>query len=304
MLYIRSLREGLPVFRALGSSTRIAIMELLIEKGPLRMTSIAQQLGITGGALTSHVKELTDAGLIYIETTGGKHGLQKICHAYDRRILVESAPTALDAQSYQEDLQVGSFDECTVSAPCGLARLDGIIEPTDTQESFAATDRARAGLVWFAQGELVYRLKNPLQKGDKALELNISMELASFATTPDNTADVDVTLTINGTPVGTWAVAPGRTSERSPHGWWRRGWPQHGHLYLFSISAEGAFIDGKRISSAKIGNIELGEEGIALGISANPGKSNAGGLMMYGQTFGHHEQDIRTLLKYRHGKQK
>ena len=63
MIHIHSLRDGLPLFKALGSETRIAILELLIEQGPMRMTKIAQELQITGGALTTHVRMLNEAGV-------------------------------------------------------------------------------------------------------------------------------------------------------------------------------------------------------------------------------------------------
>ena len=78
---IQNLREGLPVFKALASGTRIAILDLLMNKGPMRMTAIAESLKITAGAITSHVKALHEAGMITIETRGGKHGMQKICRA-------------------------------------------------------------------------------------------------------------------------------------------------------------------------------------------------------------------------------
>lgn len=304
MFYIRSLREGLPVFKALGSSTRIAIMELLIEKGPLRMTVIAQQLGITGGALTSHVKDLTNAGLVYIETTGGKHGLQKICHAYDRRILVEAAPIGLDQQIYHYDLSVGSFVDSQVTGNCGLARLEGVLESLDSQDIFRSPERERAGLVWFEEGSLTYQLATPLQQGDKALELNISMELASFETNAAGKAGVDVTLAVNDTPVASWAAAPGRMGERNQFGWWQHGWPQHGHLSLVSINAEGTYVDGKRVSSVKASSLEVEESVLRITISSKPRGARSGGLMIFGSAFGHHSQDINTLLKYRHGKQK
>ena len=78
---IQNLREGIPVFKALASETRIAILELLMKHGPMKMTAIAELLQITAGAITSHVKAMHEAGMISIETRGGKHGLQKICSA-------------------------------------------------------------------------------------------------------------------------------------------------------------------------------------------------------------------------------
>ncbi len=87
-MYVRSYREGLSLFKALGSDTRIRILELLIEKGPLFMTAIAEEVKITGGALTAHVKMLHDAGLISIEERPGNHGKKKLCRTNNQGIVV------------------------------------------------------------------------------------------------------------------------------------------------------------------------------------------------------------------------
>ena len=86
---IQNLREGLPVFKALASDTRVAILELLMNKGPMRMTVIAESLKITGGAITSHCRDLLKAGLIKIETRSGKHGMQKICSAVTDSLAID-----------------------------------------------------------------------------------------------------------------------------------------------------------------------------------------------------------------------
>ncbi len=90
MVHIQNLRDGYPIFKALSSETRIAIVELLAKKGPMRMTAIADELGITGGAITTHVKLLQDAGIVQIEAKKGKHGIQKICSASDEEIRIDS----------------------------------------------------------------------------------------------------------------------------------------------------------------------------------------------------------------------
>lgn len=86
---IQNLREGLPVFKALASETRVAILDLLMKHGPMKMTAIAESLKITAGAITSHVKALHEAGMITIETRGGKHGVQKICRAVTDPIAID-----------------------------------------------------------------------------------------------------------------------------------------------------------------------------------------------------------------------
>lgn len=94
MLSITSPQEGYQLFKALGSQTRISILELLLDKGPLSMTAIAREMGITGGALTSHIKLLQDAGVIDIEQRGGKHGVQKVCRVNKLRFTVAFKPKA------------------------------------------------------------------------------------------------------------------------------------------------------------------------------------------------------------------
>lgn len=90
VIHIKSHRKGLAVFKALSSETRIAIVELLAAKGPMRMTAIAEALNITGGAITTHMKLLQDANIVLVKQTKGKHGVQKICEANDTEILIDS----------------------------------------------------------------------------------------------------------------------------------------------------------------------------------------------------------------------
>lgn len=94
MININSPQEGFQIFRALGSQARVNILELLLEKGPMSMTNIAQEMGITGGALTSHIKLLEEAGIIGIEKRGGKHGVQKVCRVNKIRMNVAFKPKA------------------------------------------------------------------------------------------------------------------------------------------------------------------------------------------------------------------
>ena len=89
MTRIHSYREGLHIFKALGSDTRIRILEMLIEKGPMFMTAIAEKLQLTGGALTAQVRMLHDAGLISIEQRAGRHGTLKLCSIINEGIEVE-----------------------------------------------------------------------------------------------------------------------------------------------------------------------------------------------------------------------
>ena len=45
----------------------------------MSMNEIAQSIGVSNGALTSHVKKLEETGLIKTDTVHGTHGNQKMC---------------------------------------------------------------------------------------------------------------------------------------------------------------------------------------------------------------------------------
>ena len=66
MIHITSLDDGLETFKALGSDTRIQILNILLENEQMSMNQLATELNISNGALTGHVKKLEECGLINI----------------------------------------------------------------------------------------------------------------------------------------------------------------------------------------------------------------------------------------------
>ena len=76
MLHIKSLDEGLEIFKALGSNVRVEIIKILRENNGMNMNDLATALNITNGALTSHIKKLEECGLISISSESAGHGNQ------------------------------------------------------------------------------------------------------------------------------------------------------------------------------------------------------------------------------------
>ena len=60
MLHIKSLDEGLELFKALGSDVRVEIVKILLNESSMNMNELASRLNITNGALTSHIKKLEE----------------------------------------------------------------------------------------------------------------------------------------------------------------------------------------------------------------------------------------------------
>lgn len=74
MLHIKSLKEGLDIFKALGSEVRIEIIEALLENRGVNMNELAGRLNISNGALTGHIKKLEECGLVSISNESAGHG--------------------------------------------------------------------------------------------------------------------------------------------------------------------------------------------------------------------------------------
>jgi DNA-binding transcriptional ArsR family regulator len=58
------------LFKILGVETRIRIIELLKQKGPLGVNELADTLGVTPSAVSQHLKILKHAGLVRNERKG------------------------------------------------------------------------------------------------------------------------------------------------------------------------------------------------------------------------------------------
>ncbi|MFH1241573.1 MAG: metalloregulator ArsR/SmtB family transcription factor [Pseudomonadota bacterium] len=58
------------MFKVLSVDTRLNIIEILKSQGPLGAKNIAEQLGVTTGAVSQHLKILRQAGLVRSERKG------------------------------------------------------------------------------------------------------------------------------------------------------------------------------------------------------------------------------------------
>lgn len=58
------------LFKILGVESRIKIIEVLKEKGPLCVNAISEEVGITASAVSQHLRVLRQAGLVRNERRG------------------------------------------------------------------------------------------------------------------------------------------------------------------------------------------------------------------------------------------
>ncbi len=76
------------IAKALSSKTRRAII-LLINKEPLDVSRISQNLGQTEANISAQIKILDKAGLVTCSYSPGSHGVRKICSPVYKKIEIE-----------------------------------------------------------------------------------------------------------------------------------------------------------------------------------------------------------------------
>ena len=259
MLHIKTLDEGLEIFKALGSNIRIEIIKILRENNGMNMNDLAATLNVTNGALTSHIKKLEDCGLISITSESSGHGNQKLCSVHLDKILIDIESAEEDTNIYLTELKVGHYSSYEVFPTCGLASPTALIGEVDDTRYFAHPDRYNADILWFTKGHVEYIIPNFIPFSQKIDKITISAELSSEAPGVNEVWPSDISFYINDTFIGSW-TSPGDFGDVqgifTPE-WWFPNWNQYGLLKLLVINKRGTFIDGLQICHTIIIMIDI-----------------------------------------------
>ena len=301
MLHIKTLDEGLEIFKALGSNIRIEIIKILRENNGMNMNDLAAALNVTNGALTSHIKKLEDCGLISITSESSGHGNQKLCSVHLDKILIDIDSAEEDTNVYQTELKVGHYSNYEVFPTCGLASPTALIGEVDDTRYFAHPDRYNADILWFTKGHVEYIIPNFIPFSQKIDKITISAELSSEAPGINDVWPSDISFYINDTFIGSW-TSPGDFGDVkgifTPE-WWFPNWNQYGLLKLLVINKRGTFIDGLQISDVTINHLNLTDKStIRFKMAVNNDADHIGGLTIFGKNFGNYNQDINVRINY------
>lgn len=288
--------EDLKKLKALASEPRLEMLKLTREK-TLNINEIAEELKLPQSTVATHIAILEDAGLIITESVKAKKGNQKLCHPSFRDILLQFPEKQGDKKNYTEiEMPIGIFTDCKVTAPCGLCSGEKIIGLLDIPDSFLNPDRMKAGLLWCGSGSFEYKFPNNTMYDPKKLsKLELSMELSSE--TPGTNANwpSDITLWINKVEVGTW-ISPGDYGDKRGRYtplWWKLEGSQYGLLKHFSVTAEGSFVDGEKMSDVKLEDLKIGEHhSIRVRVGVKDNAEHVGGMNIFGKGFGNYDQGI------------
>jgi DNA-binding transcriptional ArsR family regulator len=67
---MKRIRAAVPVFAALGDTTRLGIVVRLAETGPLSIVRLTEGAAVSRQAITKHLRALEEAGLVRSARTG------------------------------------------------------------------------------------------------------------------------------------------------------------------------------------------------------------------------------------------
>lgn len=301
MLHVKTLDEGLEIFKALGSELRITIIKLLIKNNGMNMNELASSLNITNGALTSHIKKLEDCGLITIVSEPSGHGNQKKYMVHLDKLLVEFDLEEDHKNIYQTEIKVGHYSDYQVYPTCGLASAKSLIGEVDDARYFAHPDRINSEIIWFTRGYVEYMIPNLLPISQKINQITISVELSSEAPGINDVWPSDIHFYLNNICLGHWTSPGDFGNARGLYtpDWWYPNWNQYGLLKLIVVNEKGSFVDGLKIS-----NISLKDINPTYGtpfkfrIGVPEHAKHIGGVTIFGGSFGNYNQNIQVRIGY------
>ncbi len=301
MLHIKSLDEGLELFKALGSDVRVEIIKILLNENAMNMNELASRLNITNGALTSHIKKLEECGVVTVSSEASGHGNQKVCSVHLDKILIDLQDKPANENVYTTDIKVGLFADYNVYPTCGLATSTRLIGEVDDTRYFAHPDRYEADILWFTKGYVEYAIPNFVPANQKIDEICISLEISSEAPGVNNVWPSDIYFYLNDTLLGTW-TSPGDFGDVKgifTPDWWFPNWNQYGLLKMLVVNHKGTFIDGLQISDVTIDQFGFtSKSALKFKLEVPENAEHVGGLTIFGRGFGNYNQDINVKMGY------
>ncbi|KKC32465.1 ArsR/SmtB family transcription factor [Devosia psychrophila] len=294
--------DGIAVLKGLASSIRIKMLKLLHVEGPMNGNDIAARLGLPQSTVSTNLQILESAGLIRTETQKARKGNQKICHStFDEVLVMFKEDIKPRSNVIEVAMPLGLYTSCEVSAPCGLCSVDGIIGLLDVPDTFLDPGRMKTGLIWFTRGFVEYQFPNNAKLAQNTIEvMEFSMELSSEV--PGTSADwpSDITLSVNGTEIGTWMSTGDYGDKRGVYtpNWWKLKGSQYGKLKSWRVTTDGTYVDGMKISPVSLVDLDLANHrSIRLRIAVKEDALHPGGINIFGRGFGNYDQDIILRLQ-------
>ncbi|SDZ48107.1 Predicted transcriptional regulator [Evansella caseinilytica] len=292
--------NSLPIYEALASKVRLAVIRLLADN-PMNIRELAEAVNLSSPIMTMHIKKLEKAGIIRTEMVPGKAGIQKLCFLTVDQIEISFPQKQFAYTDYHKmEVSVGHYTDFSIEPTCGLATTENIVGEFDEPRHFLSPERVNAKILWFSKGYVEYKLPNFLLSSHRPQELEISLELSSEAPFTNDKWPSDISFYLNNVRLGQW-TSPGdfgdRVGKYTP-AWWPRMVNQYGLLKIIRVTPSGTFIDGKKISDTTIHDVHIFNKQWSFRISVEDDAEHIGGVSIFGAGFGNYNQDILFRLFY------
>lgn len=172
--------DFLKTAEALASPVRIDILNFL-SKEKMNIGQLSEVIERSASVTSKHIRILEETGLVRSVFLPGKSGLQKrVMVAVDRLDILfpERSPEVKHIEEIR--IPIGSYLTCQAGVPCGLNRHGQIIGEENHPEAFYGVARTNAESLWFNQGNLMYKIPNPIKRNQEITSLEIEINLAAF----------------------------------------------------------------------------------------------------------------------------
>ncbi|MEK3882011.1 ArsR family transcriptional regulator [Paenibacillus sp. PL2-23] len=284
----------------MASEARLKIIELLFRK-EMHIKELASELYLSNAIVSSHVSKLEQAGIVGSRMKRMNGGTYKFCYVKQEFAQIRLCPDGGAARPYHEiAVPVGQYTDYEAWPTCGIATTTKMIGSFDNPACFMDPERVNAGILWFARGFVEYKVPNYLNKDQKLIEIEVSMELSSEAPRVNENWPSDIGFILNGKKLGMW-TSPGDFGDKkgrlTPE-WWYADVNQYGVLKVLRINQKGTFVDGERISDVALRDLQLDTTYWTFSIHPEDSAPGRGGLTLFGKGFGHYDQDLVVRYFY------
>ena len=287
------------VAHALSNELRLKILSLLDERS-MNVLELSQRLNMPISTVSNSITVLEEADLIRTERQSGVRGVSKLCSRKKDNITIQLAKTAKrELESFFYHMPIGAYSDFVVTPTCGLLSHERNIGENDNPATFYDPARFQAQLLWFQQGYVEYRFSSHALMEQEAQCLAIAFEACSEAPNYRKDWPSDITVSINGVELGTWCCPGdfgGRQGRCTPE-WWLPSSTQYGLLKRWKVMADGCYLDDVRISDVTLEQLHLTDKPyVAVRIGVKPDAVHQGGINLFGERFGDHNQAIVMRL--------